>query len=409
MHTTNLSPSQLKKRKMLLVLPLLVIPFMTLAFYALGGGSSRQRPDVANPGLNLTLPGPNSKDDKMVDKLSFYDKAARDSSQLAEWMRSDPYFQQNKVVSDTTRGDLRHITQTTAQRYNQRLIVSPYDGSGGAEDAVLKKLALLQSQLDNNFTTSAQEANLPLRTENGHIARPEVSRLENLLNRMHQDNSEDPEMKQLSAVMDKILDIQHPDRVKERMKEYNAIQDRPVSFVSARARPDTGEPGFYGLEPVSTPRSSNAISAVVHEDQQLVNGAVIKFRLLQDVFIDDKKIPAGNFVFGVVSLSGERLNVPVQAIRCGDYLFTVDMEVHDMDGLPGIYIPGAITRDVAKQAADNSLQMMELTSLDPSLKAQATAAGINTAKSLLSRKVKLVKVMVKAGYKVLLKDKSIRQ
>lgn len=80
-----------------------------------------------------------------------------------------------------------------------------------------------------------------------------------------------------------------------------------------------------------------------------------------------------------------------------------------MDGLAGIHIPGAITRDVAKQSADNSLQMMELTTLDPSLKAQATAAGINTAKSLLSRKVKLVKVMVKAGYKVLLKDKSTQQ
>jgi len=85
------------------------------------------------------------------------------------------------------------------------------------------------------------------------------------------------------------------------------------------------------------------------------------------------------------------------------------MELYDMDGLPGIYIPGAIARDVAKQSTDNSLQMMELTSLDPSFKAQAATAGIGAIKSLLSRKVKLVKVMVKAGYKVLLKDKFIQQ
>jgi len=77
--------------------------------------------------------------------------------------------------------------------------------------------------------------------------------------------------------------------------------------------------------------------------------------------------------------------------------------------LPGIYIPGAISRDVAKQSADNSLQLMELGTMDPSLKAQAAAAGISTAKSLLSKKVKLVKVMVKAGYKVLLKDKNFQQ
>lgn len=80
-----------------------------------------------------------------------------------------------------------------------------------------------------------------------------------------------------------------------------------------------------------------------------------------------------------------------------------------MDGLPGIYIPGAISRDVTKQSADNSLQLMELSSMDPSIKAQAAAAGISTVKNMLSRKVKQVKVMVKAGYKVLLKNKNAQQ
>ena len=36
-------------------------------------------------------------------------------------------------------------------------------------------------------------------------------------------------------------------------------------------------------------------------------------------------------------------------------------------------------------------------------------AGISTAKSLLSKKAKLIKVVVKAGYKVLLKDKNVQQ
>ena len=80
-----------------------------------------------------------------------------------------------------------------------------------------------------------------------------------------------------------------------------------------------------------------------------------------------------------------------------------------MDGLPGIYIPGAISRDVTKQSADNSLQLMELSSMDPSIKAQAAAAGISTVKNMLSRKVKQIKVMVKSGYKVLLKNKNVQQ
>lgn len=149
----------------------------------------------------------------------------------------------------------------------------------------------------------------------------------------------------------------------------------------------------------------NAIEAVVHQNQTLVNGAVIKLRLLDDLYIAGNLIPKEGFVYGVCSLNGERLEIEISSIRCNNSLFPVKLQVYDMDGLPGIYIPGAITRDAAKQSADNSLQLMELSTMDPSLKAQATATGINAIKDLLSKKAKLVKLTVKAGYKVLLKQK----
>ena len=135
----------------------------------------------------------------------------------------------------------------------------------------------------------------------------------------------------------------------------------------------------------------------------MVNGAVLKLRLLNDVYVNGSLIPKGNFVFGIASLNGERLEVEVSSIRCNQSIYPVKLKVYDIDGLPGIYIPGAITREIAKQSADNSLQLMELSTMDPSFKAQATAAGIGAAKNLLSKKVKLVKVFVKANYKILLK------
>jgi len=75
-----------------------------------------------------------------------------------------------------------------------------------------------------------------------------------------------------------------------------------------------------------------------------------------------------------------------------------------MDGMEGIYVQGSISRDVARQSGDNAVQSIGIGSLDPSISAQATAAGIETAKTLLSKKTKLVKVFIKAGHKVLLKD-----
>ncbi len=145
---------------------------------------------------------------------------------------------------------------------------------------------------------------------------------------------------------------------------------------------------------------------MVNSNQILVNGAVIQLRLTGDVFINGILIPKGTSVNGIASLNNERLEAEVSSVRYKNHLLAIKLELYDMDGLPGIYIPGSISRDVAKNSADNSLQLMELTALDPSLKAQAATAGINTAKSLISRKVKQVKVMIKEGYKVLLKDKN---
>ncbi len=111
------------------------------------------------------------------------------------------------------------------------------------------------------------------------------------------------------------------------------------------------------------------------------------------------------FVYGTASLKGERLTVEISSIRFQNSVFPVELLLYDIDGLEGIYIPGAISRDAAKASAERSIQPLGIASLDDSWGSQATGAGIEAAKSLLSKKVKLVKVMVKSGYQVLLKDK----
>ena len=180
-------------------------------------------------------------------------------------------------------------------------------------------------------------------------------------------------------------------------------------MLDTNKRKKNAENKFFGVEEDTDPVEQNTVEAVVHQTQTVVNGAVVKIRLLNDIYLNGSLIKKGNFVFGVAELNGERLEININSIRNNNSLYPVKLEVFDIDGLPGIYIPGAISRDVAKQSTDNSLQLLELTSMDPSFKAQAAATGINAAKSLLSKKVKQVKVLVKAGYKVLLRDKSIQQ
>lgn len=404
MKNMKLTPQQSRKRKMLLVLPVLFIPFLTLGFYAMGGGGKKVKvTDTAKEGLNAKLPDANLKEESLADKLSFYDKAEKDSIKKAEWMRSDPYYTPKDVSEPEA------VSASSASQFNQRLNLSPYEGGERKpEDEVVEKLALLQRKLNENTNTQRPPAESYVSPYTSSPLSSDVERLETMMSRMSgSENEEDPEIKQLSSVMDKILDIQHPDRVKERLQQRNSETTSALNIVSSRPDDDTITSGFFGIA-ATLPQepTGNGIKAVVNENQVLVDGAIIKLRLLQDAYTGGQKIPQGSFIYGTCTLEGERLSIAISSVRCGASLYHVKMQVYDMDGLPGIHIPGAIGRDVAKQSADNSMQLLQLASMDPSLKAQAATAGINGVKSFLSKKVKLVKVTVKAGYKVLLVDES---
>ena len=394
-----------RKQKALLILPLVVIPFITLAFWAMGGGKGQAKEQNDPSGLNMQLPDAYLKDDRGENKLSFYDEAEKDSERIRQEIKSDPLFQTD-VLKDTSDSFYGHKT----------FDLKPGNYKDSNEEKVFARLAELNQQLNNNTNSTTVSPEQPKVIS---VKKEDVDRLEGLMQHVNDDSGRDPEIEQLNGMMDKILDIQHPERVKEFNKESSAqtlqqlavnkgISLAGISLIDTIIKKDTGA-GFYGLEPEVASEKQNAIEAVVHENQVLVSGSVIKLRLLNDITINATTIPKDNFVFGTASLNRERLEIEIHSIRYGNSLFPVNMEVFDMDGLRGIYIPGAITRDVIKQSSDNGLQTMDMTSLDPTLKAQAAAAGINAAKTLLSKKAKLVRVYVKAGYKILLKDKDIQQ
>jgi len=94
----------------------------------------------------------------------------------------------------------------------------------------------------------------------------------------------------------------------------------------------------------------------------------------------------------------------VTSIREGNGVMPVSLEVFDLDGMSGVRVPGAINRDVSKQSADEAINTLGVAPVDASVGGQATAAGLQAAKTLLSRKVRLVRVSLKAGYRVLLKN-----
>ncbi|MBF9252128.1 conjugative transposon protein TraM [Pontibacter sp. 172403-2] len=430
------SPKFLRQRNFFIVLPLLVLPFITLMFWAMGGGKvSNAGAQQAQQGFNMNLPDAYLKEDKPLDKMSYYEQAARDSAKMKELMKNDPYYN-NQTSSNTDEGNVYDNSVSLPQYGNNSnsggLKTSPY--SGGAyndpnEAKVYQKLEQLNKVLNNTNATEikSEDHSTISRSGNASINTEDVDRLEQMMQTMSQPDGEDPEMQQLNGMLEKILDIQHPDRVQERLRQTSEARKGEVFAVSAPGNKTTvslldnshlAETGynsnipilnqsnaFYSLNDIAALNNlQNAIEAVIHETQTVVNGSTVKLRLVNDIYINGVLIPKDNFLFGTASLNGERLSIKINSIRFQNSLFPVELSVYDMDGMDGIYIPGAITRDVAKQSADRAFQGFGMTTLDPSLGAQVASAGIETARSLLSKKVKLIKVTIKAGYQVLLRD-----
>ena len=422
------TPKEIRQRKFLLVLPLLALPFMTIIFWALGGGKVEQLEAQAatKKGFNINLPDAMLKDDKPMDKMSYYNQAQLDSMKFLEMVKNDPNYK-NVFMTDTD--DYLSGEDDTFQLPGSSggLNTSLYGSQRSNDpntDKIYRKLAELDREMNKPVPSSTESDEYDMYQSTGDrggsnttVNSSDIDRLEQMMDMMNQPTGEDPEMKQINGMLDKILDVQYPERVQERLKQTSAANRGQVFAVSSQKKDnaitlldtdqsrDGSTNGFYSLTgATAVADSQNAIQAVVHETQTLVDGSTVKLRLVNDVFINGIHIPKGNFLYGIASLKGERLNVEINSIRYNNSLFPVEQSVYDMDGLDGIYIPGAITRDVAKQSADRSMQTLGLTTLDPSWQAQAAGAGIEAAKTLFSRKVKLVKVQVKAGYKVLLRN-----
>lgn len=258
----------------------------------------------------------------------------------------------------------------------------------------------------------------------------------------------DRDLDKLSGMLDKILRIQHPEENRPADMAGLAREDRPVARlmgvrkeewvntlpVAEAGGSDTmlnkkltdrvhppgpgsesdrdGEvpgTGFFDLDDGHGPDSvaDNAIEGMIARDQTLVSGESIELRLSQEAFINGVRIPNGNVLTGKATLSGERLLVTVNSIRVGNSMVPVSLEVVDLDGMAGIRERGSINRDVSKESAGEAINALGMTSLDPSLGAQAASAGLQAAKTLLGRKVRLIRVSVKAGYKVLLRNTKV--
>lgn len=328
-----------KQRKFLLVLPLLVIPFMTMAFWALGGGKNNREQILTMQGIDSSLPEAQFKKNGNNNKMAVYQQAVRDSVHDGV----SPSFLK-AMGMDKKSPDSVVNADDQAQR-------------------IQSKLAQLNKQI-----------NQPQQITPSNYDEPEPQNVKQLRRMMKSMNrgEPDPEMKQLNKMLDKIQAIQNPGSV---------------------AKPVKNE----------VIRPFRAISAIVDGKQKVADGAAVRLKLTDTVTIKNQLLQKGQQLFGVCQVTNQRLLLTIQNIRLDNQIIPVNLNVFSLDGMPGIPAPEAELGGAAGAGTDNAIQSMQFLSMDQSLGAQAAAGGVNAAKSFFSKKIKKIKVKLKDRYPVLLK------
>lgn len=421
-----------KTKGMLLLLPLILFPFLTLLFWAGDGGkgTNKDGQNNENSGLNMQLPDARLKSDKGDDKLSFYQQASNDSVRKEEERRNDPFW---NGAGGAKEDSLRFSPGYRNEQKNYSIDYNPLPPSGAPnsvdenEAKVYQKLAKLNSALAQSRVVSKVENTAEDYRSGYKSSVTDTKKLETMMRAMNENNSKDPELDQLNTMLDKIASIQHPeggnntDNVKDTavskiaMAIHNKKKGTIVSLLQRQQGTDKQQlntppqkAGFYNDEAPALSSFDagklNTFGAIIPETQSVVSGSTVQLQFMQDIDLNGISITKGSYLFGVANLSNERLQIKISSIRNGNSVYPVALDVYDMDGLAGIYVPGSIGRETAKQSADRAINGIGLGTLDPSLGAQAASAGIETMKSFIGKKTKLIRVTLPAGYQVLLKD-----
>lgn len=153
--------------------------------------------------------------------------------------------------------------------------------------------------------------------------------------------------------------------------------------------------------------NKNTIAAVVANNQSVTDGESVKLRTTEPMWVGSRLIPRNTVIVGSARVQGERLEIEISSIECDGSIYDVKLQVYDSDGQEGINIPNSMESDALHEIGANMGSTMG-SSINISTNTGAQIASdvgrglINGVSQYLNKKLRTVKVHLKAGYHVML-------
>ncbi|MDR1202213.1 MAG: conjugative transposon protein TraM [Tannerellaceae bacterium] len=420
----ELTPQEIQKRKKMLVYPLFFLIFAGAMWiiFAPSGDKDEKQPD----GFNSELPIP--KDEVIVgDKRTAYEQEAMQNKQN-EKMRSLQDFafmlgeeEEKKAQVDTE---------------NQVAVVDNYNyGNSSRNTPTIQSSAQAYQDVNKQLGAWYEE---PVKKADDQEKLETEARIQELERQLAEKSEADKQLElieksyaiaakympnaqgQVSPDGQQVQQVTSNDiRQKVVPKPVSQVHQRVVSLLAAPMDNDEflehySKPrnmGFITAAGNETVTDKNSIRASVYQTVTLSNGKELQLRLQEPMRAGSLLIPAGTVLTGSAKIGGERLQITITSIQYTDNVIPVEMEVYDMDGMQGIFVPNSDEVTAMKEIAANMGTSMgsSITITDDAGSQLAADLGrslIQGTSQFFSKKMREVKVTLKAGYKVLLLPKA---
>jgi hypothetical protein len=392
----------LKRNKPLLFLPLVMIPFIVLIFYILGGGKN---PKEQSPDRQDTIRGANYNLPEADRSIQIIDKTEGSLSPDEITLTRD-----YNILGESAEIKADSMPEGLGSYQTYEKIVTDNESSGiTAEsnttdpDQLLKHIQRRQLQIRSELETGkAREPGFRSTASNPGLTKGSEPDKET---KVKTERPGSPVTETGIEELDQVFRqnaylTKLNDSLSFQLKQANANRQNPEEENSRRAALENA--GQSAFKPKEQPGSM--LRAEVYETTTVLTGNRLKLRLLEDGWLNEVKIPEGTFLYGTCEVANERLQITIRQIPVREHFIPVDITIYDLDGLAGLYVPDNAARKVSKEAGSsvNTSSMFGVAG-NPLTYAGIQAAD-RTAQSLL-RTIRIKRVTVKKNTLVWLINK----
>lgn len=411
----ELTPQQLQTRKKMVIFPLFFLAFagcMWLIF------APDTKDEQSTSGFNTDLPTP-EQNGIVSDKRDAYIQEEMKRKQQDK-MRS---LQDFAFELDGEEAVQETEPQVTVYADNH----SRYGSctSGNAFRSSADAYADINRQLGNFYTDTSAEDERQQQMQ---------ARIEELERRLEEEQERKSAQEEQVALLEKSYEIaarymnggqtptQEPSAAqpvavsgKSVVQPVKQVRHNVVSLLVAPMpdsvfREEFVKPRNWGFNTVggdAPEEERNGIRAAVYRTVTITDGGQVSLRLSEAMTAGGVLIPAGTVVAGAARIAGDRLGITINAVQHAGTVIPIELLVYDMDGNEGISVPGSEEINAAKEIAANMGSGMgsSITITDDAgsqLLSDLGRSAIQGVSSYVSKKMRTVKVTLKADYAVLL-------